>query len=273
MPTEPEQKNLLHRIGSGRFLSTATFFVVYAAVMVWLFRPAPSTGAARWIDAALLVLATVTTLVALMRHLPGQNVLGAAILIVVTSGTVTWINAQVGVPFGPVVYGTLGPRWFGVLPWAVPLFWVVAILNSRGVARLILRPWRKTRTYGFRLIGLTAMLATALDFAFEPYATQVKRYWFWEATRFPVTWHGATLVNFFSWLVVAVLTLAFITPILINKMQTFRRPPDLHPLMIWLATLVLAGTGSALAGLWSAVAVDAALAIVTAVFAIRGAKW
>jgi len=68
---------------------------------------------------------------------------------------------------------------------------VVTILNSRGVARLILRPWRKTRRYGFWLIGLTAALALVFDLGLEPFATRVKSYWLWSPTKLGLSWYGA----------------------------------------------------------------------------------
>jgi len=109
--------------------------------------------------------------------------------------------------------------------------------------------------------------------AFDPFASRVKQYWFWEPTQFPLSWQGAPLVNFFGWLVVTLLILAFITPLLINKHPTHRRPPDFHPLAIWLGGIFLFAAAAALNRLWLATAADAAIGIVTAVFAIRGARW
>jgi uncharacterized membrane protein len=155
----------------------------------------------------------------------------------------------------------------------MPLIWVVAILNSRGVARLILRPWRKTRTYGFRLIGITIALTTAFEFAFEPFATAIKHFWFWERTRLPVSWHGAPLVNFLSWAALTLLILVFITPLLINKQLSKRSSPDFHPLMIWLGAILLFAIGAGTEKFWDALAAEAVIGIVAAVFAIRGARW
>jgi len=73
-------------------------------------------------------------------------------------GAVHALGATMEIPFGPFQFGPeAGPQLFKTLPWAMPLIWVAAILNSRGVVRLILRPWRKIRSYGFWLIGLTAV--------------------------------------------------------------------------------------------------------------------
>jgi len=256
----------------GRFLLTTIFFAAYALVMLRLWWPINLPGKVNGPAAVLLVATLACTVAALTRHLPLQNVLGAAAVIILGSGMAEWLNVETGIPFGPINFGAVGPK-FHSLPWALPIIWTVAILNSRGVARLILRPWRKTKNYGVRLISLTIALAVFFDFTFEPYATRVKHYWFWEPTRFPLTWQGAPLINFLSWAVVALLILAFVTPMLINKQLSKRRPPDLHPLIIWLATILLFAVGSAIQGMWIVVAVDAAIGIVAATFAIRGAKW
>jgi uncharacterized membrane protein len=141
------------------------------------------------------------------------------------------------------------------------------------VARLVLRPWRKYHGYGFWLIYITAVLTMLFELAFEPFASRVKQYWFWGATKLPLSWQGVPLVNYFGWLVVTLLILAFITPMLINKQPHKRLASDFHPLAIWLGGILLFGAAAALNRLWSATAVDAATGIVTAVFAIRGARW
>jgi hypothetical protein len=80
-------------------------------------------------------------------------------------------------------------------------------------------------------------------------------------------------VNFLGWAVVTLLVLAFITPMLINKNPVRRRPPDFHPLGVWLGGILFFGIGSAMAGLWPAVALDTIAGILVAVFAVRGARW
>jgi uncharacterized membrane protein len=155
----------------------------------------------------------------------------------------------------------------------MPVIWIVAILNSRGVARLILQPWRKLHAYGFWIIGITTVLTVLFDLAFDPFASQVNHYWYWEPTKFPLSWQGAPLVNFFGWLVVTLLILSFVTPMLINKHPLHRRPPDFHPLGVWLGAVLLFGIGSATLGLWPAVLLDGIIGVVVTVFAIRGARW
>jgi uncharacterized membrane protein len=230
-------------------------------------------GKPGWPEALLLVLATAGTIIALARQLPLQNVLLAAFIIALLGGGVHTLGVTVGIPFGPFLFGPeAGPQLFKTLPWALPLVWVAAILNSRGVARLILRPWRKIRNYGFWLIGLTALLTALFDLAMDPFAARVKHYWFWSPTKFPVTWQGAPLVNFLSWAAVSLLILAFITPALINK-SPVRRVPDFHPLAVWLGAILLFGLASMQHGMWPAAALDGVTAGVVTIFAVRGGRW
>ena len=248
----------------------AGFFALVLAGLGWSFTLPGRPG---WLEAGLLILATASTITALAQQLPLQNVLLAAFVIALMGGAVHALGVTMGIPFGPFQFGAeAGPRLFKTLPWTLPLIWIVAILNSRGVARLILRPWRKNRNYGFWLIGLSALLTLFFDLAMDPFATRVKHLWFWLPTKFPLTWQGAPLVNFFSWGAVTLLILAFATPALINK-NPVRRTPDFHPLTVWLGAMLLFGLGAGLHGLWPAAALDAVLAVPVAIFAIRGGRW
>jgi uncharacterized membrane protein len=225
-------------------------------------------------EALLLLLAAASTLVALARQLPSQNVLLAAIIIALIGGAAHLLGAKSGIPFGAFMFGPdAGGKLFDTLPWTMPLLWIVAVLNSRGVARLILRPWRKIRAYGFWLIGLTALLTMLFDCALEPFAAHTKHYWIWTANNFSLTPHGAPLANFVGWFIVTVLILAFATPVLINKQLSKRSAPDYHPLAVWLGCILIFGVAAALGGFWTATAADAAMGIVTTVFAIRGGRW
>lgn len=231
-------------------------------------------SAANWPETLLLLLAAVSTLVAATRQLPLQNVLLAAFIIAIVGGVAHTIGARGGIPFGPFMFGSeAGHKLFGTLPWALPLLWLVMVLNSRGVGRLVLRPWRKTRTYGFWLIGLTALLTMLLDCALEPFATHVKHYWIWTSTGFPLTPQNGPISNSVGWFVVTLLMLAFVTPVLINKQLSKRSRPDFHPLAVWLGAILISGLAVALHGFWLAAAVDAVIGGVVTGFAVRGARW
>jgi uncharacterized membrane protein len=266
-----------HATAATRFhqLLTLLLAAAFALELAAFFAPLNLGG---WPEIILLLLAAAGTLSALARQLPFQNVLLAASGVALIGGGAHALAAKSGIPFGPLNFGGLNDLLlFKTLPWPMPLVWIVVVLNSRGVGRLILRPWRKTKTYGFWLIGVTGALATLFSFALDPFASRLKHYWLWmpgnPALKFIPAWFGAPPVNFLSWGLVTVLILAFVTPALIRKQPGQKKGPDFHPLGLWLAAIFIFGTGCAAHGLWPAVAADAAIGIVTAVFAVRGAKW
>src|SRR5882672_5899233 len=159
---------ILHRI------LFVLFLIQFALVWSGLWLHSPLLGQARWPEGLLVVLATATTVASLGLQLPAQNVMLASILIAFIAGLLQTVGTKTGIPFGPYTYTEeIGQQLFDPLPWAVPMVWLVAMLNSRGVARLILRPWRKTQTYGFWLMGLTAAFVVLFDFGLEPFATRV----------------------------------------------------------------------------------------------------
>jgi uncharacterized membrane protein len=225
-------------------------------------------------EALLLVTTTIATLLALARQLPGQNVLLAATIIGLIGSIAHTVCAKTALPFGPIQFTAAGPMLFEALPLALPLLWIVVVLNSRGVARLILRPWRKLRTYGFWLIGITTALTVLFAVALEPFATRVNHYWLWLPTKFPFTWYGMPLTNALGWALTTLLILAFATPPLINKQLRSRKStPDYHPLVAWLLLLGLFVAGAVTSQLWAAAGVTVAIGAVTTVFAMRGARW
>jgi uncharacterized membrane protein len=248
------------------FLLATGFLTAFAAVV--------TKTEANWPVAVLLLLATAVTLAALTRHLPPQNVLLAAFVISFIGSFAHSIGVKSGIPFGPFMFEPdAGQKIFGTLPWAMPLLWVAAVLNSRGVVRLILRPWRKIHAYGFWLIGLTALLTMLFDCALEPFAAYSKHYWIWMTNSFSLTPQGGPASNSVGWLVVTLLILAFATPAMINKQLSKRSAPDFQPLAIWLGAIVLFAAGAVMHGFWLAAAADAVISTVVAIFAIRGARW
>jgi uncharacterized membrane protein len=263
--------------GWGRSIDRGIFalFVaqlVFVCVLTWL--PASRFAAARWPEGILLCLATAAAVSSMLKQLPGQNVILAGLIIIFIGGAIQTVGALTGIPFGPFAYtGNFGQTLFNPLPWCAPLLWLVAIPVNRGVARLVLRPWRKTQAYGFWLIGITTALIVLLDFDLEPFATQVKHYWLWQPTRLPLDWYGAPLVNPLGWAVTALLILAFATPALIVKKPGPRQPPDYQPLAFWLLITVLFASGAVAHRLWPAAVFIAVSSAVVAIFAIRGGRW
>lgn len=246
-------------------------WVVLAMRLLW---PVAMAGSSRWPEVLVLVGLTVALTASLWRQLPLQNVLLAAVVTAFIGGVAHAVSAWVGVPFGPVTFtGEAGPELFRKLPIALPLVWVVFILSSRGVARLVLRPWRKLRAYGLWVIGTTAGLTTLLAAGLEPFASRTAHYWLWAQTRLPVDWHGTPVTAFLGWVLTALLIMAFIAPALINKRTSRQSVPDFHPLVMWLALDVMFAVGAGASALWSVVTYCGVAGLLVAMFAIRGARW
>jgi uncharacterized membrane protein len=256
-----KKKNRLHHLLLTLTLATA------AATLFDL------PGTTSNLDALLLLFAAAASVSALARQLPLQSVLFAAGITALIGGAAHGLSARTGLPFGPLFFGeTAGPKLFNTVPWTVGLIWIVALFNSRGVARLMLRPWRRVKTYGFLLLGLTAALALAFDFALEPFA-RVKHLWLWQPTKIRLTWHGASPLSFLGWTFVALLILTIIMPYLIRKQPGQPSAPDFAPLSLWLGAIIVFSVTVAQAGFWTAVMVNVAIIGITAIFSWRGAKW
>jgi len=263
---------------SGNPLKTARhallgiFLVITGVLIAQALTSFPLSAPGVW-HAGALIAAVATTLTSLSARLPLQNVLLATFIIGIISGAIHLLGAITGLPFGPVVYSRdAGPQLFNSLPWAMPFIWIVALLNSRGVARLILRPWRKLRVYGFWLIGLTTILTVLFDLGLEPFATRFQHYWLWRPTKLPIDWYGAPLSNFLGWIVTALLALAFATPSLINK-KPAKSAPDYHPLIVWIAANLLFIVAALSLHFWPAAALSGIVCIAVVPFAVRGAMW
>jgi uncharacterized membrane protein len=256
------------------WLLTVVFAATFVLVVVMLFKPLNLPGNPGWPELLLLASGVACTVTALAQRLPLQNVLLAVFSIAVLGGAAHALGAITEIPFGPFTFGeSIGPQVFKTLPWAVPLIWVLAVLSSRGVARLILRPWRKIGAYGFWLMGVTAALTLLFDFALEPFVSRIKNYWLWTPTKFPVTWQGVPVSNFLGWAAVSALLAVVIAPALINKQPGKRNTPDFHPFVVWLGAILLFGAGCAQNGLLPAAVADGVLAAIVTVFAIRGGTW
>lgn len=259
----------------GAQTASGTALVAFTLVLWQVISRQPLPGATGWAEALLVITTTLATLLALTRQLSGAKVLLAAALIGIVGGIVHAVGVSTAIPFGPFVYtDRIGPKIFDTVAWPLPALWIIILLNARGVARLILKPWRKLKHYGFWVIGVATVLVVLLDLALEPFATRVANFWMWQPTKLPYTWHGMPWINPLGWALTALLLFAFATPFLINKHSRSRKlPPDYHPLIVWDSLLILFGTGAAVNQLWSAVGLCAVTGIVTTIFAVRGARW
>ena len=248
------------------------FLVCFAIGWVTLLLGVSFSEEWLWLEGLFWLLAAAASLLGLARRLPEQNVFMAATFVAAISFTIAAVAEKTRVPFGPRSYtDALGGKIFGV-PWPMPLVWLVVIVNGRGVARLIMRPWRKTTYYGFWVIGLACVLSVGFDAGLEPFATRARHYWFWETHVNVLSWYSAPWVNFLGWFVTTLGILGFTTPWLINK-QPVKQPTDYHPLALWLLLNLYFATGNALQQLWFAVAFSVVANTLVTAYAVRGARW
>ena len=240
--------------------------------LVWLrvCLPHPLFGDAGWPEGLLLLLAAGGTLAGQARQTPGQNVALASIIILSLAGLALAVGARTGIPLGPIAGSGRSPnqvlRW---LPWAAAL-WLLALLTSRGVARLILRPRRASFTYGFQVLGLTVLLVLLFNSAFQPFASSFGHCWPWQGGSLAGDWRGTPCVGLGAQAVTALFILIFATPCLINK-QRVSLPAQGHPLVIWVLANLLFATAAITRHLWGAAALAALSAVAAALLGVRGA--
>jgi len=99
---------------------------------------------AEWMTSLVLGSALLTSLITLGRQLPLQNVIViGALLGVVAAG---WAE-----------FTETSPRWRGTT-WRTTVFWTVVLLNARGVAQFLLQFRRRSRFYGWELMGASAWI-------------------------------------------------------------------------------------------------------------------
>lgn len=168
-----------------------------------------------YIDSVTISLATLATVFGLSRWWPAQNILAIAFLTLALSTSIEhFLVVHTDAPYPDIAGKTI----FSI-PWTLPLFWFVVMLNARSVARLVLWPKREKGSYGLWLILFTAVM-TALVLLVQELISN--RYYNWGA---PVTLSGIRLVA-------GILFLAIIAPFLIPKGAVVP-PPDCGSVAIW----------------------------------------
>ncbi len=242
------------------------FLLAWALNFAAAWVPLGSATASHWADGILLFAALLTTLVALARELPGQNVLAAAGLIFLLVAGLGAAAGAVSPSSLPSYSETSGIRILHGVPWFLPVAWIVMLLNARGVARLLLRPWRRVGTYGFWRIGVSGLLVVLLDLGLEPYAVRVKGLWQWPAPHAALNWYTAPWLNFLVWLLAAVAIQLCVLPWLIRK-KPGQPPVEFHSLAVWLLLSVWLAAGNAAHQLWAAALAGLACSLGVGVFA------
>ncbi len=250
--------------------------VMVCLVFTWIgsvfaLFPAPASPTyPAWPDGMLLTCATFSVLLSLNRHLPWQNVVVVALIVAVIAGGVFGGFAYASQPGRSLVYADkLGPKFFGCLPWTILPAWLVIFMAARGVALLIMRPWRNGAHYGWWLIGVTTLVVLNLGLGLEPMASQVKHYWRWEVPAWNWNWQGLLWPALALWCGTALLIQLLALPWLISK-KPVAPPPDFHPLFLWFLINWWTIAGNSTRGLLSSAGLSlGTMGIITAL-ALRG---
>jgi uncharacterized membrane protein len=225
-----------------------------------------------WLNMGMPVLAAVAALAGLSCRLPLQNAAAIGGIILLLSGALLTCTTVSGFPFGALQFADkTGPKLFGRLPVAMPFWWVAILVSSRETARLMLRPWRRSRNYGFAVVALAAFLVALADLGLEPFGVLVTGQWRWTVGRTAFSWYVAPWMNFAGWIASAALILGFCAPWFISK-RPAGRPPGLGSAMVWLGLNLCFLVASAWHGLWAAVLVGAVLTGLVFFLARRGAR-
>ena len=228
----------------------ALFLVQFVVLWVRLWAPSPGFWHGHWLEAILLITATAATLSSLARELPAQNVVLAGGLLALAGLGLESLNAAFGVPFGLIRFSpTVGPLFFGHVPWCMPFLWVMTLLSARGVARFLLAPVRTNPNYGFYILGLTVLLVSAFELSFQSFALRIGHYWDWNSGALFRGWMETPGVEWLGRAVTTLIIMALVTPLLIDKKPTPQRPLAFS-LVLWFLLLLFFLTAAAVNRLW-----------------------
>ncbi len=221
-----------------------TFWFLAGLVVVGFGIESAMSG---WSDFTFIALASLVLLLHLSANSHGGSALILFSLFMIVSLLVEFSGALLGFPFGSHEYSAnLGPRMFGLVPFAVPLSWWVIVwplhclVHSAQAGRgsMVLVP------------VITAFWAVVADMLIEPGATLVRGYWEWETEGF---YYGVPWTNFLSWFVIA-FVLSFAAQVLLPH-SPFKREELRVPVWVLCATVSLFVFVAILHGMWWVLAV------------------
>jgi len=214
-----------------RIILFGLFLAQWFLVWMRLWSNQGNLGLTQWLACLLVLITAANTLATFSRELPWQNVLAASALITLVSGASEGFAVLAGPPLTRFV--AAGSNW------ALPLIWLVAILNARGVARLILRRWRKSTAYGLWLVGLAALLAAFFGIGLR----------FFCAANLMLQPKSITYLGLIYWAMAAALALVVATPWLIDK-RPAEHLPALQPMITWMLLNFLFASATLLTNSW-----------------------
>lgn len=204
-----------------------------------------------WLPGAFVVIAAIASAAAQSQQLPIQNVLLATGVMLVMA----------------TLFET---GWFVLLDhtdnsllahWPIPLIWVTALFNSRGVAKLVSRRRPGSARYGVEMMVFTIVLGVTLFLAATPIAVDAGGLKIQSGiAEFVIQITG----SFFSGFIILLVA----TPALIDK-RPVRLPPLYQPLFLWISIMLLSVANAGIRQLWLAAAAELA-AILLVVFLVIG---
>jgi hypothetical protein len=216
------------------WLCFGLFLALFARVRSGLWPSAVQPVDAGQTESAwLLILAVAATVTWLRAELPVQNVAMATVVI----ASLAWAGESLGgfltAPQGSQFWGEdPGTWWSAGVSWTAPALWVVILLNCRGTARLLLRPWRSSRSYGLWLLGFTVLLAAW--FALDPDMLAGRHHsgWGWIHPRWALDGQPAPLLLCLGRAVLGPALLVCAAPWLMCK-RPAEPSPGFQPLAVW----------------------------------------
>ncbi|MEA3351395.1 MAG: carotenoid biosynthesis protein [Chloroflexota bacterium] len=169
------------------------------------------------------------------------------------------VGVLTGLIYGPYHYTThLGPRFLGLVPYAIPMAWFMMMYPSYVIAeRLIPTPMKKWR-WRLSVAALGGIVMTAWDVVMDPMMVAGGN-WVWEVEG---AYFGVPLQNYWGWWLTSFVTLALFAWLgRIDPTQPTSQPNNFDRLAVFsyaitalgnmIAALLIGLAGPALAGLFA----------------------
>lgn len=199
--------------------------------------------------ARLHVLLTAFVLFVYMGRRTGGRWVPAGLVVYGVSLLSETLGTTYGVPFGTYSYTTLlGGKWFGRVPYLIPLSWFVMAVPCYVLARAA---FSEQRWWLARLLLATYLLVT-WDLSLDPAMSYLTSYWTWGETG---PYYGMPLINLAGWALTGLVIMG-----VLEAMRAFRWTEAFR--VQWMAAfygavLMMPLGMVAVAGLWGAVAATA----------------
>ena len=171
-------------------------------------------------------------------------------------------GTTVGLPFGEYAYtAALGAKWFGHVPYLIPLSWFFMALPSYALARAAF----PNKVVNRVLMG--SLILLAWDLALDPAMSKATAYWVWAE---PGTYYGMPWLNLFGWYVTGLALMGALT--LLKADEWVARLPVGWLAAFYGANLLLPVGMSVAAGMWGAVAATVIVLAATTAFGIARSR-